>query len=49
MDNNVDLQRNLRHHYRNLRRYIRANPEKGIAITLISGIAAGLFLSKLLK
>ncbi len=49
MDNTVDLQRNLKHQYRNIRRYIRANPEKGLAVTFVSGLALGIFLSKILK
>lgn len=49
MDNTAELQRNLKHQYRNIRRYVRANPEKGLAVTFISGIAVGILLSRILK
>lgn len=41
------LEREMKHEYRNARRYVRANPEQGMGIAFASGIVIGLLLSKL--
>lgn len=40
------LERELRHEYRNARRYVRANPEQGIGIAFAAGLFLGLLLTK---
>ncbi len=40
------LERELRHEYRNARRYVRANPEQGVGIAFVAGLFIGLLLSK---
>lgn len=41
------LEYDLKHEYRNARRYVRANPEQGIGIAFISGVLIGVILGKL--
>ncbi len=43
------IERELRHEYRNARRYVRANPERGIGIALITGLVVGILLGKSTK
>lgn len=43
------LERDIKHEYRSARRYVRANPEEGITIAFVGGMAAGLIISKLLS
>jgi ElaB/YqjD/DUF883 family membrane-anchored ribosome-binding protein len=41
------LEYDLKHEYRNARRYVRANPEQGIGIAFVSGVLIGVILGKL--
>lgn len=41
------LEYDLKHEYRNARRYVRANPEQGIGIAFVSGVLIGIILGKL--
>ena len=43
------LEKELRHEYRNARRYVRANPEQGIGIALLAGLALGILLGRSTK
>ena len=43
------LQRELKYEYRNARRYVRANPEQGIGIALLGGIALGILIGRASK
>ena len=43
------LERDLRHEYRNARRYVRANPEQGIGIAIAAGLALGILLGRASK
>ncbi|MEX0639285.1 MAG: DUF883 C-terminal domain-containing protein [Balneolaceae bacterium] len=47
-DETSRLERDLRHEYRNARRYVRANPERGIGIAFASGLLTGVVIAKLL-
>lgn len=40
------LERELKHEYRNARRYVRANPEQGIGIAFAAGLFIGLLLTR---
>lgn len=40
------LERELRHEYRNARRYVRANPEQGVGIAFLAGLIIGVLLSQ---
>jgi len=42
-------ERELKHEYRNARRYVRANPEMGVGLAFAGGILAGIILSKLAR
>jgi len=44
-----NLEREMRHEYRNARRYVRANPEQGVGIAFAGGIIAGVLLGKLIS
>jgi len=37
----------LKQEYRKARRYVRAHPEEGVLLAFVSGICAGIILSKL--
>ncbi|MEX1062794.1 MAG: hypothetical protein WEC12_04260 [Balneolaceae bacterium] len=37
----------LKHEYRNARRYIRANPEYGVGMAFVSGLVIGVLLGKI--
>lgn len=41
------LEFDMKHEYRNARRYVRANPEQGVSIAFISGLAIGIILGKI--
>lgn len=41
------LEYELKHEYRNARRYVRANPEQGVGIAFVSGVLIGVILGKL--
>lgn len=43
------LQREIKYEYRNARRYVRANPEQGIGIALLTGIALGILIGRASK
>lgn len=43
------IEREIRHEYRNARRYVRANPEKGIGIALAAGVVIGILLGRSTK
>ena len=43
------LEIELRHEYRNARRYVRANPERGLGIALAAGIVIGILLGRSTK
>ncbi len=40
------LENEVRHEYRNARRYVRANPERGLGIALLSGLVIGILLAR---
>jgi ElaB/YqjD/DUF883 family membrane-anchored ribosome-binding protein len=41
------LEYELKHEYRNARRYVRANPEQGVGIAFVSGLLIGVILGKI--
>lgn len=43
------LENELKHEYRNARRYVRANPERGLGIAAVAGLAVGIILGRALK
>ncbi len=43
------LETEIKHEYRNARRYVRANPERGIGIAAIAGLAVGIILGRALR
>lgn len=40
------LEVELRHEYRNARRYVRANPERGVGFALAAGLVIGVLLGR---
>lgn len=40
------LEREVRHEYRNARRYVRANPEQGLGVAFAAGLFLGLLLTR---
>jgi ElaB/YqjD/DUF883 family membrane-anchored ribosome-binding protein len=40
------LERELRHEYRNARRYVRANPEQGLGVVFVAGLVLGVILTR---
>ena len=40
------LERELKHEYRNARRYVRANPEQGVGIAFLAGLVIGVLLTR---
>ena len=40
------LERELKHEYRNARRYVRANPEQGLGIAFVAGLIAGVLITR---
>ena len=44
-----DLKRQSKHEYRKARRYVRANPETGLIVTLVGGFTLGLLISALIR
>ncbi|MEX2477572.1 MAG: DUF883 C-terminal domain-containing protein [Gracilimonas sp.] len=40
------LERELKHEYRNARRYVRAHPEQGLAIAFAAGLVLGALLTR---
>lgn len=40
------LEREVRHEYRNARRYVRANPEQGLGIAFVAGLVAGVLIAR---
>lgn len=43
------LETELKHEYRNARRYVRANPERGVGVALLTGIVIGILLGRSTK
>jgi ElaB/YqjD/DUF883 family membrane-anchored ribosome-binding protein len=43
------IERELRHEYRNARRYVRANPERGVGVALLAGLVLGIILGRSTK
>lgn len=43
------LETEIKHEYRNARRYVRANPERGLGIAAIAGLAVGIILGRALR
>ena len=43
------LERELRHEYRNARRYVRANPEQSIGIAILAGFVVGVLFGRATK
>lgn len=43
------LEYEIKHEYRNARRYVRANPEQGVGIAFVSGILIGIIVGKINK
>ncbi len=41
------IQQELRHEFRNARRYVRANPETGVGAAFAGGLIVGIVLTKL--
>ena len=48
-DEKDKLEIELRHEYRNARRYVRANPEQGLGIALLTGIVIGILFGRTTK
>jgi ElaB/YqjD/DUF883 family membrane-anchored ribosome-binding protein len=42
-------ERELKHEYRNARRYVRANPEIGVGLAFVGGLLTGIILAKLTR
>jgi ElaB/YqjD/DUF883 family membrane-anchored ribosome-binding protein len=40
------LERELKHGYRDARRYVRANPEQGLGFAFAAGLAIGILLTR---
>lgn len=40
------LERELKHEYRNARRYVRSNPEQGLGLAFVAGLIAGALLTR---
>ena len=40
------LEREIRHEYRNARRYVRANPEQGVGVAFAAGLFLGILLTR---
>lgn len=40
------LEREIKHEYRNARRYVRAHPEQGLGIAFVAGLMIGALLTK---
>lgn len=43
------LEVELKHEYRNARRYVRANPEQGVGFALAAGLVLGILLGRASK
>lgn len=43
------LERDLKHEYRSARRYVRANPEEGVTVAFLGGLAVGFIFSKIIS
>lgn len=43
------LEREIRHEYRNARRYVRSNPERGVGIALLAGFVVGVLFGRATK
>lgn len=47
MNTNIGLKRTIKHKFRTMRRYIRANPEKGVMTSFVGGMIFGILVSKI--
>lgn len=43
------LEQDMKHEYRNARRYVRANPEQGVGAAFAGGLLLGVILAKLMR
>lgn len=43
------LERELKHEYRNARRYVRAHPESGLGVAFLAGLTLGILISMSMK
>ena len=43
------LQREVKYEYKNARRYVRSNPEQGVGIALLAGMALGILIGRASK
>ncbi|MEX0995376.1 MAG: hypothetical protein WD599_07580 [Balneolaceae bacterium] len=43
------LEQDMKHEYRNARRYVRANPEQGVGLAFAGGILIGAILAKIIR
>ncbi|MBO6524068.1 MAG: DUF883 family protein [Balneolaceae bacterium] len=43
------LETELKHEYRNARRYVRANPEQGVGIALAAGFFVGVLIGRAIR
>lgn len=41
------FERDVRHEYRNARKYVRSHPEQGLTAAFFGGVLAGIILTKL--
>lgn len=46
-DERYQLERDMKHEYRNARRYVRAHPEEGIGIAVLGGVMLGFLLGRI--
>jgi ElaB/YqjD/DUF883 family membrane-anchored ribosome-binding protein len=49
MDTNIELKRTIKHQFRSVRRYIRANPEKGVMTSFMGGMLLGMLIGKIIS
>lgn len=40
------LERELKHEYRNVRRYVRSHPEQGLGVAFVAGLVLGALLTR---
>ena len=45
----TEVKREVKHKFRNMRRYIRANPEKGVVTSFMGGVIFGILITKAMK
>ncbi|HKJ31682.1 MAG TPA: hypothetical protein VKA34_07635 [Balneolales bacterium] len=47
MSTTTEVKRQVKHQFRSMRRYIRANPEKGVVTSFMGGVVFGILLTKI--